>query len=118
MPCEPRHATIAEVCHEVNRALCEVFGDNSQKPWAEAEEWQRESAIKGVQFALDNPTAPPSAQHEAWLTDKERAGWRYGEVKDAEAKTHPCMVPYADLPADQRLKDVLFKDIVNTLGGS
>lgn len=104
---------IARACHEANRAICETFNDHSQKPWAEAEDWQRDSAIKGVQFALDNPDAPPSAQHDAWTADKLAQGWRYGEVKDPAAKTHPCLVPYEDLPAEQRVKDAVFKAIVN-----
>ncbi|HEY0832852.1 MAG TPA: RyR domain-containing protein, partial [Azospirillum sp.] len=89
---------IARVCHEVNRALCVAFGDLSQKPWDEAESWQRESAIRGVEFALANPDAPPSAQHDAWMADKLADGWVYGEVKDPAAKTHPCIVPYDQLP--------------------
>ena len=28
-------------------------------------------------------------------------------MKDPAAKTHPCMVPYADLPESQRRKDAL-----------
>jgi len=103
---------IAQVCHAANTAYCESIGDHSQKSWDEAEEWQRQSAIEGVKFALANPDAPASAQHEAWLRDKEVDGWVYGEVKDAEKKTHPCIVPYDQLPAAQRLKDYLFKAIV------
>lgn len=103
---------VARVCHETNRAFCQTIGDGSQKPWGEAEEWQRQSAIKGVEYALANANAPASAQHEAWLADKIDAGWKWGEVKDSVAKTHPCMVDYAALPLDQRIKDYLFKAIV------
>jgi hypothetical protein len=28
-----------------------------QKDWDEAQQWQRDSAIKGVEFKLDNPDA-------------------------------------------------------------
>ena len=108
---------IARVCHETNKAFCETIGDNTQKPWDEAEQWQRDSAIKGVQFALDNPNAPASAQHDAWLTDKIEAGWKYGPVKDPVKKEHPCMVPYDELPEDQRIKDHLFKGVVHAFVG-
>ena len=107
--------SIAKVCHEANRAICEAAGDHSQKPWADAEPWQRESALVGVLFARDNPDAPASAQHDAWMADKIADGWVYGETKDAEAKTHPCIVPYDDLPFDQRVKDHVFRAIVTVL---
>ena len=106
---------VARVCHEANRAYCIAFGDDYQKPWEEADQWQRDSAIRGVEFARANPTAPPSAQHDAWLADKVKDGWTYGAVKDPAKKTHPCIVPYDELPIQQRLKDTLFKAIVNAL---
>jgi hypothetical protein len=106
---------VARVCHEANKALCITLKDFSQLPWNLAEEWQRQSAINGVLFALDNPEAPASAQHDSWLADKERDGWKYGEVKDAEKKEHPCIVAYEELPEEQKAKDYLFKAIVNSL---
>lgn len=107
--------TIARICHEANRALCAATGDDSQKPWEEAEDWQRQSAVAGVKYALESPDAPASAQHDAWCADKLRDGWKYGETKDAEAKTHHCLVPYDELPPEQRAKDHLFKAVVNSL---
>ena len=44
-----------------------------------------------------------------------RQGWRYGASKDAEAKTHPCLVPFDRLPRDQRVKNVLFIAIVRAM---
>jgi hypothetical protein len=104
---------VAQVCHETNRAYCDSIGDHSQKPWSEAEPWQRESAVKGVEFKIANPDAAPSAQHDAWIADKLVAGWKFGPVKDAEKKEHPCLVDYEDLPVEQRIKDYLFVAIVD-----
>lgn len=106
---------IARVCHEANRGYCEAIGDPSQEPWEFAYQWQRDSAINGVTYALTYPTAPPSAQHDAWLRDKEKDGWKYGAVKDPAKKEHPCCVPYDQLPIEQKRKDALFKAIVNSL---
>ena len=106
---------IAEVCHETNRAYCATLGDNSQTTWAEAPEWQRTSAVNGVRFHLDNPNAKPSHSHESWLAEKEASGWKYGPVKDAEKKEHPCFVPYDELPPEQKAKDALFIGVVHAL---
>lgn len=104
---------IARVAHEVNRAYCAATGDDSQPSWEDAPGWQRDSAIKGVEFHLANPDATPENSHESWLSEKIAAGWVHGEVKDAEAKTHPCIKPYADLPVAQRAKDFLFRSVVH-----
>lgn len=106
---------IALMCHQANKGWCELNGDFSQKDWAEAEEWQRESAIAGVTFRLAHPSAGKDAQHNAWMHDKVSKGWVFGEVKDAEKKTHPCIVPFEQLPEFQKKKDALFCAIVDSL---
>jgi hypothetical protein len=108
----PLEEQIARVCHAANKAYCETLGDDSQRSWFDAEQWQRESAVKGVQYALAHPEAPPSAQHEAWLKDKLSDGWKHGPIKDAALKEHPCIVPYDELPVEQRVKDFIFKAVV------
>jgi hypothetical protein len=97
---------IAELCHEVNRVYCHLLGDDSQLPWAEAPDWQKSSAIKGVAGVIAGNT--PEQSHESWLAEKKETGWKFGPVKDAEKKEHPCFVPYAELSDEQRVKDALF----------
>ena len=106
---------IAKVCHEANRGYCKALGDDSQLPWDEAPQWVKTSAINGVRFHLDNPNAGPSGSHENWLKEKEKEGWKYGEVKDPEKKEHPCFVPYDQLPKEQQAKDYIFTAIVKSL---
>lgn len=106
---------IAQVAHELNKAYCESIGGTSQPNWEDAPEWQRSSAVNGVQFHLDNPEAPTSASHESWLKQKTEEGWKYGEVKDADKKEHPCFVPYYQLPTEQKSKDFLFKQTIHSL---
>lgn len=103
---------VARVCHEANRAYCATLGDHTQPSWDDAPEWQKVSAIAGVEFCLANPDAPPSANHDSWLKQKLADGWIYGAEKNPAAKTHPCIVPFEELPHTQRLKDHLFKSIV------
>jgi hypothetical protein len=107
--------SIARICHEVNMAYCEALGDYSQVPWEQAPDWQKESAIKGVELHMANPNLGVSASHDAWLKEKRDTGWTYGPLKDPVKKEHPCFVPYADLPAEQKAKDFLFRGVVHAV---
>lgn len=98
--------TVARACHEANRAWCLALGDCSQKSYDDADEWQRESARRGVGIAIGG--AGPAEQHEAWCADKRADGWIYGDVKDPGMKRHPCLVPYTDLPVEQKVKDGIY----------
>jgi hypothetical protein len=105
---------IARVCHEVNRAYCEALGDHSQPAWEDAPDWQRESARMGVDLHLSGDFGP-EASHIAWMKEKVDNGWKWGPVKDANAKEHPCIVPFADLPREQQAKDFIFRAVVHAL---
>lgn len=105
----------AMAAHEINRGYCASLGDDSQKPWDEAPEWQQNSAVLGVEFHIANPDADASASHDSWMAQKVADGWVYGEVKDEAAKTHPCILPFDQLPSEQQLKDVLFKATVHAV---
>lgn len=103
----------AQAAHEINRIWCQAHGDDSQVQWAEAPEWQRQSAIQGVESALAGST--PEEQHLLWAAQKVKEGWIYGPKKDPVQKVHPCLVPYADLPPEQQAKDHLFIQIVKLM---
>jgi len=113
-------AQIAAVCHEANRAYCAMLGDTSQVLWNHAPEWQRQTCVDGVTFYIDGLRSGimrgPWELHENWCNHKIREGWKYGPVKNAETKEHPCLVPWNELPLEQRLKDQLFASIVSVLG--
>jgi hypothetical protein len=106
----------ARAAHEVNRAYCLALGDTSQPSWEDAPGWQRTSALNGVSGALAGNT--PEQSHESWLAEKRATGWKFGAVKDPEKKEHPCFVPYAELPASQRGKDLLFVGTVRCVAAA
>jgi hypothetical protein len=105
---------IAAACHQQNKTYCDLMMDGSQVPWLDAPEWQTTSAVNGVKAALTNPN--PAASHESWMAEKLADGWVFGKVKDAEAKTHPCIMPYGDLPSPQKRKDDFFIEMAQQLG--
>ena len=108
----------ARAAHEANRVLCLALGDTSQPKWENAPDWQKQSAVKGVEMIALNPATTPEQSHEGWLAEKQATGWKYGPVKNPETKEHPCFVPYDQLPAPQRLKDEMFGLVVRAVIGA
>lgn len=98
----------ARTAHEVNRAWCAANGDDSQPSWDDAPDWQKDSAVMGVRAIMNCPDTTPELSHASWEAHKLAEGWVYGEVKDPATKTHPCLVPYDQLPEVHRIKDSLF----------
>lgn len=107
---------VAKAAHEINRAYCQSVGDDSQVLWDEAPEWQKQSAISGVKLHKDGNHGP-EVSHQAWMQEKLDDGWVYGEVKDPEKKTHPCLVPFDKLPVEQQSKDYIFRAVVRVCYG-
>lgn len=105
---------LARIVHQANKAYCESIGDTSQVDWENASESIQKAAKSGVKAIIDNPNVTPADLHDAWSKERIDDGWVYGEVKDEDKKTHPCLVPYDKLPPHQRFKDHLFNNIVKT----
>ena len=108
---------IAHIVHDANRAYCRTIGDDTQPLWEDAPDWQRTSAVTGVDGILAGTITRPAQAHEAWLAEKQATGWQYGPVKNPAAREHPCVVPYAELPREQQTKDTLFFAIVRACQG-
>lgn len=108
-----RREAAARAAHEANREWCILHGDHSQTTWEAAPDWQKESALVGVDgVAAGNG---PRESHESWLAHKTADGWKYGPVKNPATKEHPCFVPYDDLPPEQRMKDGMFVAVVRAV---
>lgn len=106
--------TCASAAHEVNRAFCRAFGDLSHAHWDEAPDWQKDSVRKGVRMVMAG-CEDMSILHDAWMQTKIDDGWVYGLEKDPVKKTHPCLLPYDELPVMHREKDCLFLNTVRLM---
>lgn len=112
---EAAMARIAEVMHEAMRAWQKANGQAPSPPWSRAPKWMKESSAASVSWRIANPSAPSSAQHDQWLEQKKADGWKFGKTKDAKKKTHPMMIPYAQLPEFEKRKDALVNAVVDAL---
>lgn len=43
--------------------------------------------------------------HDVWAQSRIAQGWTYGEKRDDDKKTHPCLVPYGELPEGEKIYD-------------
>ena len=43
--------------------------------------------------------------HEVWSETRIKQGWKYGSQRSDELKTHPCLIPYEDLPEEEKEYD-------------
>ena len=43
--------------------------------------------------------------HEVWSETRIQQGWTYGELRNDELKTHPCLIPYDNLPEEEKEYD-------------
>jgi len=105
--------TLARIVHEANRAYCLEIEQYDQTPWEVTPKIIQHSAIQGIKALAANPELTPEQMHENWMDYKLDEGWGYGETKDIEAKTHPCLMQYDNLPEFEKVKDLLFHSIVH-----
>jgi ryanodine receptor 2 len=43
--------------------------------------------------------------HDVWARQRLAQGWTYGPRRDDAARRHPCLVPYAQLPEEEKVHD-------------
>jgi len=104
---------LAELAYGCNAVLKGVLGDQHvPEPWHALSPERRASYIRRAEQAAHDP----AEQHQWWYEDRSREGWKWGAREDEEAKRHPNMVPFAALPPEQQLKDILYLAIIHDVG--
>jgi hypothetical protein len=63
------------------------------------------SGITIPAFLADLLEALAENAHDVWAEQRLSAGWRFGEARSEAEKTHPCLVPYEDLPDEEKVLD-------------
>jgi len=77
--------------------------------WEEREEPFREQFVAVIERQCgEQRSRSPEELHGSWMQAYFSMGWTYAERHDPAAKTHPDLVPYADLGELERDKDAVF----------
>lgn len=78
-------------------------------PWHEREQPFRNQFQSVIERQCgEGRSRSPEELHSSWVEAYIAMGWVYGDKYDRAAKTHPDMVPYADLGQLERDKDAVF----------
>jgi len=103
----------AEWIYEVARFEAMASGRSIvPEPWQQRNESFRLQMTEHVESLRGKPLPTPEEAHDSWWRKYEEMGWKYGDVRDPVAKTHPDMVPFGDLPKDEQDKDEIFLALV------
>jgi len=106
MTCEE----LTKILYEATRLEAE-WSHRSVVPeaWEQRDEKFKQQMIEIVKHYLEIDKLPtPEEAHNSWMESYLKIGWQYGKVRDTEKKTHPDLVPYDDLPSDEKEKDAIF----------
>jgi len=77
--------------------------------WSEREEPFRKQFLEIIKKQCCHEREPSAeVLHESWVQAYLDMGWVYGPVRSVEQKTHPDLVPYAELGQLERDKDDVF----------
>lgn len=104
---------LARIVHGAHVQYNVILGDNAPDPPWDALGGRHQKQIADRVRSIREGKGPAQI-HQEWIDEMARWGWKYGEVKDPIARTHPCMRPYDELSPDQQAKDRLAIRIVFT----
>ena len=106
--------TIAKIIYEATRLEAEW-----SKRRIVPEKWEKRDDKFKAQFIdiigkylSQDELLTPEEIHNSWMKSYIDMGWKYGEVRDVVERTHPDILPFGELPKDEKDKDAIFLAIV------
>ena len=105
---------IAKIIYEATRIEAK-WSERSIVPekWENRDEKFKKQFIDIIDKYLSQEKLPtPEEAHNSWVQSYIDMGWKYGEKRDVEKKTHPDILPFSQLPKDERDKDAIFLVVV------
>lgn len=112
----PAEVTVAIVCHAALRLYHASIGGNPGPAWSGLPGIGQASLIDAARAVHTHDAKWPADLHERWMALRFNDGWSYHpDPEDHVKKTHPMLVPFAQLPAPQKKRYRLFFTIANAL---
>ena len=81
--------------------------------WKQRDDKFKKQFVNIIEMYLEkDKLLTPEKAHDSWVVAYEKMGWKYGEKRDVDKKTHPDMLPFNELPKDEKDKDSIFLTFV------
>lgn len=113
------HENYLKICEALN-LLTSVFPrPDGTKPadWNNLTEESKEASVKAFKEIMEGDFQNAEDLHNLWMRIKVDNGWTLGEF-NLEKKTHPCIIPYADLIPSEKAKDEIWWEISRIMKAS
>ena len=94
---------LARICHEAHLALRIGLNSSADDMHFDALPQERKDVVIS-QVRLIRAGKSPDEVHQAWVDHQLEHGWRWGISRNLIQKTHPNLVPYGDLPVEEKAK--------------
>lgn len=79
------------------------------KLWDEREEPFRQQFLAVIERQCGPHRSTSAAElHGSWMQAYFAMGWKFGEIYDSQAKTHPDLIPFDQLEKREQAKDAVF----------
>jgi len=108
-------AQTARAFHQTLQSLRGSWGTGELDDWEDTSEHNREMGCKFIREVMKNPQITAEAHHDKWVAEMAMRGYRNGDVRDHNAKTHPFMVPWEDLEHEDRVEAMLMVNMAKIL---
>lgn len=105
--------TCAAAAHEAIRVFSQRLG--REEPHWEDSGATHQLAIRSTTHNVLANGHNAEQVHMTWRVQMVEQGWTHGSVKDIEKKTHPAVLPYELLDLEQKVKNEMFVEIVQSV---
>ena len=105
---------IAKTAHAIHRAYCLEMEIPTQPKWEDVENGHKDVVYNSIRHIMQGGIKSVEESHNKFIESKHAQGWRFGEVYSIEDKLNPRMVDFSRLTLEQRVKEKLFFECVNS----